>query len=119
MVSNTNLSVEKQPVPPQLTPWQPGQSGNPNGRPKNSVTTLLKNQDAKTTQEICDKLIELAKEGDLPAIKEYLDRTDGKVTQPTDHTFDGEGLLSILGRLRGNQAPMLEEREDATEQSEE
>jgi len=60
--------------------WKPGQSGNPAGRPVNSVTALLKNQDPLTNKSICDKLIELAQAGDLPAIKEYLDRTDGKVT---------------------------------------
>ena len=59
----------------------PGESGNPAGRPKNSVTTLLKNTDELTNKAICDKLIELAKGGDLPAIKEYIDRADGKVTE--------------------------------------
>ena len=64
-----------------LIPWVPGQSGNPAGRPKHSVTTLLKNTDELTTKQICAKLIDLAKGGDLPAIREYLDRTDGKVTE--------------------------------------
>jgi len=32
-------STEKT-VPKQLTPWQPGQSGNPNGRPKGSRNKL-------------------------------------------------------------------------------
>ena len=58
--------------------WEPGQSGNPNGRPKSSVTTLLKEKD---THKIAQKLYEMALEGDLGAIKEYLDRTEGKVSQ--------------------------------------
>jgi hypothetical protein len=72
-------TVAKQLPPPQLTPWKPGQSGNPNGRPRNSVTAMLKAVDPETSKEIKDKLIELAKKGDLQAIREFIDRTDGKV----------------------------------------
>ena len=58
-------------------PWQPGESGNPSGRPPDSVTTLLKLKDRK---KVADKLYELAISGELAAIREYLDRTEGKVT---------------------------------------
>ncbi|KKM80287.1 hypothetical protein LCGC14_1341380 [marine sediment metagenome] len=59
--------------------WPPGTSGNPAGRPPNSVTTLLKNKDSEDNQVIADKLYSLAISGDMRAIQEYIDRTDGKV----------------------------------------
>ena len=61
--------------------WLPGQSGNPNGRPKNSITTLLKNRDPKDYQKVADKLVQLAENGDMAAIRELLDRIDGKVIE--------------------------------------
>ncbi len=74
--------------------WQPGQSGNPNGRPKNSVTTLLKNRNPKDNQKIADKLYQLALAGDMSAIREYIDRTDGKVTDT--HKIEGDIPVSIV-----------------------
>jgi hypothetical protein len=35
-----NGTVTKRTVPKQLTPWQPGQSGNPKGRPKGARNRL-------------------------------------------------------------------------------
>lgn len=65
-------------IPPEKR-FQPGVSGNPNGRPKSSVTTLLKNKTGEDNQVIADKLYSLAISGDMRAIQEYIDRTDGKV----------------------------------------
>ena len=70
--------------------WKKGESGNPAGRPpKNlSITSLVKElletEDAtgKTNAElIAEAIIELAKKKDLPAIRELLDRIEGKVTE--------------------------------------
>ena len=97
-------------IPPEKR-WQPGQSGNPNGRPKNSETTLLKNKSHKDKREIADKLTNLAKDGDLKAIDMFIDRTDGKVIQQTDHTFNGEGLSDLLLKLRGYNPKQIESKE--------
>ena len=77
--------------------WKNGQSGNPNGRPKKdvSITSLLKVkmlEDAgkgKTHGElIVEALLEIAESrlsrGQIPAIKEILERVDGKVATPVD-----------------------------------
>lgn len=78
------MVVEQRAINGQFLPgnrdgFQPEQSGNPAGRPKNSVTTLLKNTDKETTKKIAKKLTELAEDGDLKAIDMFIDRTDGKV----------------------------------------
>ena len=64
-------------VPKQLKPFRPGQSGNPNGRPKGSrnattlaVESLLDGQAKALTQ----KAIDLALSGDLIALRICLDR---------------------------------------------
>ena len=59
--------------------WQKGESGNAKGLTPNSVTTLLKNRNPEDYKKIADKLYSLALEGDMSAIREYIDRTDGKV----------------------------------------
>lgn len=67
--------------------WKPGQSGNPNGRPKrgNTMADLLRKcleaegkNKLTAKQEIIEKLLDLAKNGDMVAIKTILERIDGK-----------------------------------------
>lgn len=83
-------------------PWKPGQSGNPAGRPKgipNSKTRLrrlldlsqnIKNPvtgeiESFTVMEQIDmKLIQKARTGDLAAIRELLDRLEGKPAPAED-----------------------------------
>lgn len=97
----------------QIEPrWKPGESGNPKGRPKNSVTAMLKANPEATNLVIAEKLTDMAKEGDLKAIDMYIDRTDGKVLQQTDVTFNGEGLSEVLLKLRGYSPPQLPKGEE-------
>lgn len=57
------------------TKFKPGQSGNPNGRPKDKTpVTLLRKSIADDMPEIVNALIEQAKSGDVQAAKVLLDR---------------------------------------------
>ena len=72
-----------------LRPWQPGQSGNPLGRP--ATRSLIKalrqkldvvDESGKTGAErLSEKLIELAMDGDTAALRECFDRIEGKPIQ--------------------------------------
>ena len=63
--------------------FKPGQSGNLNGR-RNSAKDILNElldtskKDKTRRENIMDKLLMMAEHGNLNAIKEVLDRTDGK-----------------------------------------
>jgi len=80
--------------------WSPGQSGNPDGRPKDSLTTLLREYlDANNQREkqlIIGELVSLAKatgvQGQIAALREIFDRIDGKVSQD----IKLEGIVGVL-----------------------
>ena len=65
-----------------------GNSGNPGGRPKNTLTTILKERMIEdvlvgdkwltTADLIVDQAIQLALEGDMQAIKWIFERVDGR-----------------------------------------
>jgi hypothetical protein len=104
------------PFPNDDTMFKPGQSGNPKGKPKgipHSRTRLRRllelSQDLKnpvtgevegfTVMEQIDmKLIQKARNGDLGAMKELLDRLEGKPNQGVDITSGGHPL-PILGGI--------------------
>ena len=65
------------------TQWKKGQSGNPNGR-RNAAKDILNElldteiEDRTLKEKLLSKLIQMGMRGDLGAIKEVLDRTEGK-----------------------------------------
>lgn len=76
---------------------------NKKGRPKREWTwaglleqAAEETKDAKTRKQIVtEKLYELAEKGDMTAIKEVMNRTDGMPKQSTDVTTGGEKLNAI------------------------
>jgi len=109
-MKNSGKSVGK---PENLTPWQPGESGNPKGRPPGrSISSILKDllnknftnidpfekgqlKERPINEHIAIKLANMALKGDISSIKEIFDRTEGKPPQKLEHTGDANNPLSI------------------------
>jgi len=81
----------KNPNPSPDTRWKPGQSGNPNGRPKFSILSIIKEKlkdipDGRKKISRCEALVEIylrdiEKRRDGVAIRDLLDRVDGRAMQ--------------------------------------
>lgn len=106
-------------------PWlfKKGESGNPNGRPKETEERKIikkvqrefvedyKEKLEKALPKISPVLISLALNGNLSAIKEINDRVMGQPTRPIDITSGGESFIpSPKERKKANKA--LEEIND-------
>ena len=103
--------------PQNLKHFEPGQSGNPAGRPpgipnaKTRYKRLLELTSKKanpvtgemeefTQLELMDMAIfNKALKGDMAAYKEIMDRLEGKSMQSVDHTTQGDKILPILGGI--------------------
>lgn len=95
-----------------LRPWQPGQSGNPGGRPKRKPLTdayaalldkpippdmarQLKLDESTTyAQVIAMSLVREAVKGKVNAAAEVADRVEGRITQPI--SGPDEGPIQII-----------------------
>ena len=86
--------------PPVETRWKPGQSGNPTGRPKNDVASLI----AKRIFEGNEKVVEIAmlkaiKKGSPKVFEVLADRGYGKLSQKVE--IPGiEGLADAIAQAR-------------------
>ena len=96
--------------------WMPGTSGNPAGRPvgRGSITTELRRLLAETDADgvavhtrIAERLIHMAKQGDLKAIREVLDRVDGLSSWDCRESPDGKIELGKIELM-----PITFERRD-------
>jgi hypothetical protein len=61
--------------------------------------TLSRKDGADALHEIADKLVELASQGDLGALKELADRLDGKPAQAITNGDDGAFLIQAVERV--------------------
>jgi len=84
------------PNPENIKPhrWKPGQSGNPSGKPKgtlsltNRLRKLLNEEDGRLADRLVQELISHATKGErqaIEAIRVVLDRVDGPVKQHLQH----------------------------------
>lgn len=89
-------------------PWAKGQSGNPNGRPKTkpfceALQLVVKRIDKASGKEelylIAAKLLELAKSGNIEAIKEIANRLDGKSIQQLQHSGADGDAIQVIRRV--------------------
>lgn len=94
------------PNPSPSTRFKKGQSGNPAGMPKGrSVTAVLRRMAAEPAFEghplnkgemVASMLLSLAMKGDLGAIREFLDRTEGKSIARTEQGEPGDFGLDLV-----------------------
>lgn len=101
-ISTENTEVKQRPA--HL--FQPGQSGNPKGKPKGArhFSTLIREaiqkvaegDDEPADRMIVKQLVDKARKGDLSAIDRVIDRVDGKAEQTinldADVTTNNDGL---------------------------
>jgi hypothetical protein len=87
------------PNPENLKPFQPGQSGNPAGRPPGrsikSLKTALKDRLADKPQlvdALVSSLIKQARKGSFPHIKMIFEIIDGPINQPEIEFIDWSAL---------------------------
>lgn len=106
MAKKIELTAKKQ-VPKQLRKyvWQPGVSGNPDGRPEGSVSIVegfrrklqefAPSKDNEEKRTYLELLIETyfkkaLNEGDVRIIRDLIDRIDGKPTETINANLKGE-----------------------------
>lgn len=101
------------PNPENIEPYKmkPGETLNPYGRPRGSknLSTILREmldeevevtidgkKEKRTFQDvIIRKLIKKANDGDMRAIQEIFDRTEGKATQSIDQKTEHSGEIAV------------------------
>ena len=81
-------------------PFLPGQSGNPNGRPKReaeaaALDTFRKRFNNGSFAEVLDALMRQDKKGNVAAIKLILEYLLGKPSQEIDLNQDGELKITV------------------------
>lgn len=109
LTETSNATENKEPNKgiANLRPWQPGQSGNPGGRPKKKPITeayekLL--EDPAVAAEMAKAMFDVIRargKGTVLAAKELTDRVEGRVIESVEHTGEGGGpvkfSLEIIG----------------------
>ena len=107
--------VLQQPRYRGLTPWKPGQSGNPSGKAKNPTTLTGILADLVDMQEIGETLIAIAKGKSQPAlrleaIKYIYSRIEGNPVQAMRFQAEGD-VMPLIILHPGREAPAVIEAE--------
>ena len=83
-------------------PFQPGQSGNPEGarlhkqkRFFNALDRAIEQEDAKRLRAAAEKLLDLAAAGESWAVQMLADRLDGKPAQQVQLSGDADSPLVV------------------------
>ena len=85
--------------------WKPGQTGNPGGRPKGSVslTTLLKRELRKNDGQLAEMVVKVAlreaASGEFRYTKEIWDRVDGTLVNRVRIEDAIENMLTVAERV--------------------
>ena len=98
------------PTPPEHTKWKPGQSGNPNGRPKKlpdldklMAEILGPNKEGKDGMElIIEAMLKKAAKGDVKAAELLLNRGYGKAKQFISMNHEG-GVNIVFEQATANE----------------
>src|SRR6516165_111482 len=83
--------------PENLTPWRPGQSGNPGGRPKRKPITeaLEKVFTPEQCLAVAQALLKQAKKGSISHVQEAANRLEGRV-EASDESAGGVTFNVII-----------------------
>jgi hypothetical protein len=88
-----------------LRPWKPGQSGNPSGRPKGSLslTSILRKElhegNKRRARELVRALLDKAADGHFQHLHEVIDRIDGPVVAKVEVQGQLEHLLDVAQQV--------------------
>lgn len=74
---------------------QPGNDNATKGKPWAAALIRAAAQDPNKLRRIAEKVMEMAEQGDIAAIREIGDRLDGKPKQATEVSGEGGGPLTV------------------------